>query len=495
MAGGWLVTTDTNDQDGHVKTLTRYARRAASALAIGACAAELAHAQVSLASAPCRVAGLDEQVRCATVEVPENRTTGGGRTIPLRIVILPSRAPATAPRQALFYLVGGPGLPATTLADLVAGAHATTRSTHDIVLVDQRGTGGSNALDCAFYGTAGDVATYLGDQFPVDSVHACAERLARGADVSQYTTANAADDLEDVRARLGVPRIDLDASAYGTRVALEYMRRHPDRVRSVVLQGAVSEDVSLPLTAARDAQRALDRVVADCTSDPFCRTSFPALRRELQTLVTRLDRGPLPVRVQHPRSTDSVTVALTRGVFADRLRLMLYSTRLSRRVPILIHRAHEGDWTPFVTLSYELSRVVYDQLDAGAHLGAVCAEDMTEPIDTRDTFLGDYRARMYRQACAVWPVSGMPRRRIPGPIRTPTLLVTGALDPVTPPRFAEAVARNMPNATVLIVPGMAHAGAGRCVEEVVAEFVVRGSMQGVDASCVAGIKPPPFITR
>jgi pimeloyl-ACP methyl ester carboxylesterase len=472
--------------------VTRAAGHGALTIAISAFAVEL-HAQLS--STPCRVAGLDEQVRCATVEVPENRATAGGRTIPLRIVILPSRAPSTAPRQALFYLVGGPGLPATTLADLVAASHATTRSTHDIILVDHRGTGGSNALDCTLYGSTGDIAAYLGDQFPVDSVRACAQRLARGADLTQYTATNAATDLEDVRARLGVARIDLDASAYGTRVALAYLRLHPDRVRSVVLQGVVPEDAALPLTAARDAQRALDRVFADCAADPFCRTSFPALRRELNALLTRLDRGSLSVRVQHPRSTDSISVALTRGVVADRLRIMLYSTRLSRRIPLVIHRSHEGDWTPFVALAYELSRVVFDQLDAGAHLSAACAEDMTEPIDARGTFLVDYRARMYRQACAVWPVRSMPRARDSLAVQTPLLLVTGELDPVTPPRFAERIAQNASNATLVIVPGMAHAGAVRCVEEVVAQFVVRGSMREVDSSCVAGIKPPPFITR
>ena len=89
------------------------------------CAAKVALAQVG---APCRVAGLNEQVLCATVEVPENRANPG-RTIPLRVVILPSRPPMGATPRALFYLVGGPGLAASTLADLVAASHSTTRST------------------------------------------------------------------------------------------------------------------------------------------------------------------------------------------------------------------------------------------------------------------------------------------------------------------------------------------------------------------------------
>jgi pimeloyl-ACP methyl ester carboxylesterase len=470
-------------------------RHAAAAAVIGACAVSPAPAQTPLSPAPCRVPGLEEQVRCATVEVPENRATSSGRAIALRVVILPARGQATASRQTLFYLVGGPGLPATTLADLIAASHAATRTTHDIVLVDQRGTGGSNALRCGLYGSEGDIATYLGDQFPVDSVRACAARLGRAADLTQYTTSNAVADLEEVRARLGIARIDIDASAYGTRVALAYARRYPDRVRSVVLQGAVPEEVSLARTAARDAQRALDRVLADCAADPFCRTSFPRLRAELTQLLSRLDRGPLSVRVVHPRSGDSVTVALTRGVFADRLRVMLYSTRLSRRIPMVIHRAHERDWTPFVGLAYELSRVVFDQIDAGAHLGAMCAEDHTATDDGRGTFLGDYRARMYRDACAAWPRATRPPAQTAVLVHAPALLVVGALDPVTPPRFAEAVARTMPNATVLTVPGMAHAGADGCVEGIVAAFIARGSMEGVSTACATGTRPPPFVTR
>src|SRR5688572_25271995 len=459
--------------------------------ALGASAVGVARAQ----GAPCRVAGLEEQVRCGTVEVPENRTTTGGRMISLRVVILPSRAAAGAPRQALFYLVGGPGLAASTLADLVAATHATTRATHDIVLVDQRGTGGSNALRCNLYGDSGVLATYLSDQFPVDSVRACAARLARRADLAQYTTANAADDLEAVRLWLDVPRIDLDASAYSTRVALDYVARYSPHVRSLVLQGAIPQDVSLARTAARDAQNALDRVIADCAADPFCRTSFPALRRELSTLLARLDRGPLTVRVEHPRSEDSVTVALTRDVFADRLRIMLYSTRLSRRIPIVLHRAHEGDWTPFVTLAYELSRVVFDQLDAGAHLSAACVDDMSPSSDTRGTFLGDYRLRMYREACAAWPHARAPDNRGAVTASVLVLHIAGALDPVTPPRFAEAVARGTPNARVVVVPGMAHAGVDPCVEGIVAQFVRLGSLQGVDTGCVTATKAPPFITR
>jgi pimeloyl-ACP methyl ester carboxylesterase len=451
-------------------------------------------AAAQLPTRACRVAGLAEEVRCATVEVPEDRAARNGRTIGLRVVVLPSRAQMDGPRHTLFYLVGGPGLAATPLADLIASAHAATRATHDIVLVDQRGTGGSNPLRCALYGTSGDVAAYLGDQFPVDSVRACVRRLRSRANLTQYTTGDAAQDLESVRARLGVDRIDIDASAYGTRVALAYARAYPERIRSMVLQGVVPEEEVLPLTAAHDAQRALDRVFADCAADPFCRTSFPTLRREFAALLTRFGDSALSIRAQHPRSDDSVTLALTPGVFADRLRIMLYSARLSRRIPAVIHRAYEGDWTPFTTLAYELSRAVFDQLDAGAHLAVQCTDDLDHPDPGRGTFLGEYRARLYRDACAELNQPTSTHGRNP-PLRVTALLVTGELDPVTPPRFAQSVAKQMPSATVLTVPGMAHAGADRCVEGVISAFIAAGARRGVDTSCVTKIVVPPFITR
>jgi pimeloyl-ACP methyl ester carboxylesterase len=187
-------------------------------------------------------------------------------------------------------------------------------------------------------------------------------------------------------------------------------------------------------------------------------------------------------------------LTLTRGVFADRLRVMLYSTRLSRRIPLVIHRAHEGDWTPFTTLAYELSRAVFDRLDVGAHLAVQCTEDMAGPAAAEGTFLGEYRAVLYREACAALGLSASTAGENSAP-RATALLVTGELDPVTPPRFAREVANRMPGATLLIVPGMAHVGADRCVEGVISAFVARGSMRDVDTSCVARIQVPPFVTR
>lgn len=441
--------------------------------------------------ARCAVQGVREPVWCATVSVPEDRANPGGRSLALRVVMLRSTSDAPA-RHTLFYLVGGPGLAATTLTDIVAAVHANTRATHDIILVDHRGTGGSNALDCAMR-AGDDVASYLTDQFPADAARACAARITTTGAIAQYSPASAAEDLEAVRAHVGADAIDIDASSYGTRVALEYMRRYPRRVRSAVLQGAFPDTVWLPATAAADAARAMDRLLADCAADPFCRTSFPGLRRELTTILERTER-PVTVRVKHPRSDDSIQVSIDRNLVADRLRILLYSARLSRRIPIVIHQAFEGDWTPFVLMAYELSRATFDPLNNGAHLAVMCADAPRTIPNASDAFLGDYRARMYARACAAWPRASRAAAPARQTTTAPVLLVTGALDPVTPPRFAESVARSLPNATVLTVPGMAHAGSERCVEGVVSNFIRRGTAAGLDTSCVQTIKPAAFVT-
>jgi pimeloyl-ACP methyl ester carboxylesterase len=482
------VTRGTRRQHSIVNTRTRCRFGLAASLAFVISSSAAAQGLTA-----CRIPLLQEEAACTTVTVPENRSAAGGRTIPLRVVVLGAREGPRPSANALFYLVGGPGLAATKLADLVAATHAATRASHDIVLVDHRGTGASAPLDCTMRDTS-DVASYFRDQFGGDEADRCARQLARVADLSQYTAVQAATDLEAVRERLGYERVDLDASSYGTRVALEYMRQFPARVRSVVLQGVVPEDVWLPRTAADDTERAFDRVAADCAKDPFCRTSFPSPRRELATVLSGLRERPIQ-RVKHPRSDDSLALELRPHAFADRVRVMLYSARLSRRIPLVIHRASENDWTPFVTIAYELGRAMFDPLNNGAHLAAMCADANLMPSRARasNSFLGDSRARMYERACAQWPKTPIAAKSAITS-RAPVLLVTGELDPVTPPRFAEAVTKSLPNATAITVPGMAHAGADRCVNQIVSEFVRRGRLDGVDTACLTQLKAPEFVT-
>ena len=180
---------------------------------------------------------------CGTVEVWENRQARTGRRIRLKVVVLPGARRGENP-DPLFYLTGGPGQAAAQEAAGIQQAFRSVLADRDIVLVDQRGTGESNSLACEPregepLAADPDAATRL--------LRGCMERF--DADLRLYTTPIAMDDLNQVRESLGYGRINLYGGSYGTRAAIVYVRRHPETVRSVVLDSVVPPDMTFPCTS------------------------------------------------------------------------------------------------------------------------------------------------------------------------------------------------------------------------------------------------------
>src|SRR5688572_24713674 len=281
-------------------------------LILSAFVSHVAHAQSNgtsrLTLAPCTVAGVDASAnaQCGTLTVPENRTTNRGRTIGLRVVVLPATGRDRAP-DPVFFIAGGPGSSIVADAGFLARHPSGLRERRDFVLVDQRGTGGSAALDCPFYGPPDSLQSFLGHFMPVDAVRRCREMFAAERDLTQYTTTVAAQDLDDVRAALGAERINLSGGSYGTRASQEYMRRFPNRVRSATLFGLVPPSLHMPQHFARDAQRSLDAVIAECAADVACRAAFPNLQDDARRAFDRLRQSPATVTVPHPRTRQSAT--------------------------------------------------------------------------------------------------------------------------------------------------------------------------------------------
>src|SRR5215216_3305742 len=247
---------------------------------------------------PCTSAEAPTDAYCGKLSVYENRDARTGRRINLNIVVLPSLAddPNADP---LFFLAGGPGQAATKFAREVREAFRQVQRERDIVLVDQRGTGKSNPLECR-----SDSNSLRDVSEPEEVGLARLRRCLEGydADVRLYTTPIAMDDLDDVRAHLGYERINLYGGSYGTRAALVYLRRHGDHVRSMILDGVAPTDMRLPLFSARDAQRALDKLLADCEADPACRMTHPGLPARVRVLLQRLEAAPARVRMVNPRT-------------------------------------------------------------------------------------------------------------------------------------------------------------------------------------------------
>ncbi|HZF11438.1 MAG TPA: alpha/beta fold hydrolase [Thermoanaerobaculia bacterium] len=447
--------------------------------------------------APCHLPGLEEAL-CGTYPVWENRVTKSGRKIPLNIIVLPAKSPDPAP-DPIFELAGGPGQGATEGAAELAEVYGGLRSQRDVVLVDTRGTGRSNPLNCALPGSADDLQGYLHDLFPLDALRACVKKL--DADPALYTSETAMDDLDEVRAWLGYERINLSAGSYGTRAAEVYLRRHPEHARSALLIGYVPLEARMPFYMARQSQIALDKVFDDCAAAPACRAAFPDPKGELAAVLARFEKGPARDTLVHPKTGKPVELTLSKSSFTTTLRSMQYSPTLYTKLPLYLHRAFLGDWAPF--LRQAVGYFDDPSWAIGLYLSVTCAEDVAriDPAavarEAAGTYLGDDRVRQQRAACAFWPAAKLsPEFWEPRQIPTPVLLVSGWLDPATPPEWAAAAKGTFPNSANLLLREGAHGPGGlshpECILRIIEDFFANGTAIGLDTSCAREMKRPAF---
>jgi pimeloyl-ACP methyl ester carboxylesterase len=444
----------------------------------------------------CRVQGIPAEVRCATYPVWEDRERKAGRRIGLNIVILPALGPERLP-DALFILAGGPGQAATETAAGFYRSHL--RDHRDIVLIDQRGTGGSNPLDCDFYGEPPDVARVVRESFPLDRIRACRERLSKIADLRLYTTAPGMDDMDDVRQWLGYAKINLWGGSYGSTAAQVYLRRHGDHVRAAVLAGVAPVDELIPLHHAWAGQRAVDILFDKCRADAACRAAFPRLREEFQKLLALVGRG-VDVEVRDGAGR-AVRVRPSVSGFAEGMRHFLYSDD-GGSFPAMVHRTAAGDLAPLVQTAITAELDIHRILSMGMNLSVTCAEDVPFIDDamlareTAGTFLGDVRVKEQRAACGEW-VRGPAPPDVHRLVRSsvPVLLISGERDAVVPPAFAERVATQLPNSVHVIFPEASHGNWGPCGGRITEQFLDLGTVRGLDTSCVAQQPRTQFVTR
>ena len=347
-----------------------------------------------------------------------------------------------------------------------APSFAKIREHRDLVFVDQRGTGRSHPLDCKFY-NPDDPQSYLGYFFPLEDVRKCRAELEPKADLKLYTTTIAMDDIDEVRAALGYERINLFGGSYGTRAALTYLKRYPQRVRTATLQGVAPTNQYMPGDFPVANERALQGVLAECAADEACNKAFPNLKDETKAVLAQLIKGPVEVEVQKPNSKDRVKVKLSRDLAAEAIRYMLYNPRPATRVPLILHLAAQGNFVPLTQTALSYRQNLVGTGSNGMYLSVTCAEDL--PWIKKDeaerlaanTFLGDYRFRQQREACALWPRAEVERGYSePTKVDVPVLILTGEWDPVTPPSHGERTSKTLPNSLHIVVPHGAHGLGG-----------------------------------
>jgi pimeloyl-ACP methyl ester carboxylesterase len=448
---------------------------------------------------PCRLDGIDEELLCGKLTVFENRETRTGRTIDLNIVVLPAVNQKTK-GEPVFDLAGGPGASSTAAAGFYAGPGKAYRRRHDVVCVDQRGTGKSNRLAIPREKTA---QYYLNEMFPIDYVKELRHALEQRADLTKYTTSIAMDDLDDVRAWLGYDRINLFGGSYGTRAALVYVRRHPEHVRSAILLAVAPTDLKMPLHHSEAGARAMDLLLGECEQDARCNAAFPQIRDDWKNLLAQLEKQPARVEYS-PGNAAPTTVEIQRDVFAEKIRSWMYGRDKAARIPLIVHHAAGGDFAPF--LQQAIGPSIPDFVADGMYLSVTCAEDVpfinqeeAVKLDAGNPF-GNYRVFQQTRACGMWPCGEIPTDFLePVSSNAPVLIFSGNMDPVTPPKYGEEVARHLPNSRHIVIPEASHGVDGLkdpwCIDRIAIEFLDKGDAKNLDVSCVERMAAPPFVTK
>jgi pimeloyl-ACP methyl ester carboxylesterase len=210
--------------------------------------------------------------------------------------------------------------------------------------------------------------------------------------------------------------------------------------------------------------------------------------------------------VQKQGSSERVKVKLSRDPAAEAIRYMLYSPVAASRVPLTIHLAAQGNFIPLTEAAIRYRKFLVATGSNGMYLSVTCAEDLPwiKPGEgeqmAANTFLGDYRLRQQREACALWPRATI-AKDYGDPVRSdvPVLILTGELDPVTPPSNGETVAKTLKNSLHIVVPHGAHGLGGLenidCILRITAEFVERGTTNGIDTACVKTIRRKGFALK
>lgn len=448
-----------------------------------------AQSHPALPLAPCKVPGGTEIVRCAHLLVPENWTKPKGRKIALNIVVMPKVGPG-AEQPPVIWLEGGPGVPGTQSASLYSNELKFHRLRRAVVLFDMRGTGASNPLHCP----KTETRSLLGEMWIAADETACRHELERRADLTQYTTEAAAHDVDAIRQALGFEKADLMALSYGTYLAQAYMKLYPAHVRAMALIGSVPLGEKLPLHHPANAEAVLHNVFADCRADTDCHRAFPHLESDWAKLTGRLAKASVVVKT--PRGP----VTIRSGPFLETIRGQLNNTFGQRALPLLVSRASQGDFRPFLKL---VQRQGAEPEADGLYLSVSCPEGTNRitPADiaqaTAGISFGRWRIDQQIAACRVWPPA-VPDPALLTPVKSdvPVLFLAGGRDATTPPKWADRIAAGLPRSRVVLIEQVAHLPIGLsnivCLDRIAAAFFAKGSADGLNTSCIATMKPPPF---
>lgn len=434
----------------------------------------------------CYLDDLDERLLCGAIQVPENPNKPDGRQIAIHYAILPAIKNGHE-KQALLAIAGGPGQSAIENAAGFNQMLSKVRQNRDILLIDQRGTGQSNPLQCE---EIGDVFAYDDQQVDLKAeTKKCLDKIsADGTDVTQYGSVKALNDFEAVRKHLGYDKLHLYGISYGSRMAQLYMRHFPEPLLTVTLDGVVPMQQSV-LAIGTAIDRAHEILLKDCATSPSCQQTFPDLSDDFARLDAKLAQAAIVQQSRDPLTNEIISFTLTRGKYLNSLRMAMYTPSLRALLPHTIHQGAKGNYQPLLGL-YGLT-ADSTGIALGMHSSVVCGEDLhrvTQEMrqSAKDSFSSRTMLEGIEAGCALWqmpPEAQGFSNAIASDI--PTLLLSGELDPATPPSWGTLAQEKLSNSQHLVAPYATHGVAYQsCANDLVAKLVSTGSVKELDGECL-----------
>lgn len=442
------------------------------------------------------------EAQCGTLEVPENHAEPGGRRLKLAIAWVPTDN--TRAEDPVFMLAGGPGQSAKESYPSIATAFREVLKKRSVILVDQRGTGESSPLVCRDAEGKSSVTEALDDDANAAARFAeqCLATLRKTVDPRFYTTTDAVQDLDAVRIAIGADSINLLGISYGTRVAQQYLRRYPQHTRTVVLDGVVPNVLVLGSEHAKNLESAIELHFDRCREEDTCKGRLGDPRRNLDQLAAELRAAPREVNYRDALTGEWKTGSLTYGHLASVVRLFTYAPAAAAMLPLVLHEAAQGRGDVLMAQSQLLMSQVGEQIMHGMQLSVMCSEDAPQlQRNERDaqTLLGTEFVDFSLAQCAVWPKGDVPAD-FHAVVKSdvPVLLLSGQFDPVTPPRYGDAVLYGWggvddgprENAALthgrhLVLRGQGHNVIGTgCMPKLLGRFIDTADAKDLDAKCL-----------
>lgn len=472
-----------------------------AALASSAEARNLGQLDFKPCSLPLPNTSITVSAQCTRLKVAENPAQPKGRQIELALAWIPAKGEAQA--DPVFMLAGGPGQSALESYPSLHASFLDVIKKRHVILVDQRGTGKSNPLVCkddSGNSAVADPETLVGLDLTKAKEFAkkCADTIGKNADPRFYSTDTAIVDLDLVRSKIGAEKINLYGISYGTRVAQQYAKRYPQHTRTVVLDGVAPNSLVLGSEHSINLENALNLHFARCTADKVCRERFGNPRQKLDALRAQLEKAPMLVNYSDPISGKAVREKLDIGSLSMVARMYSYSPLTASLLPLLLTEASQGNPGPMLAQAQIMNKNLNEGIMHGMQLSVICAEDADElkadPAMDK-TLLGNSMITFIKAQCEAWPhAKRAVDFRAPLKGNVPVLLFSGEFDPVTPPRYGNAVAKFLPNSRHLIVKGQGHnVMPVGCGPKIFARFIDSADAKNLDIQCLDSLTyVPPF---